>query len=105
MMSLSLIEQLSREAGEKAAKQNREPLVAFCDKDEAVVKCPNLGNYYPKGWTLTNRLFVDKSGFGLVGEPALTVEQFIGKVKEGLGYAIIEEGQFQLYIGVFEKKE
>lgn len=103
MMSLALIEQISRKAGERAAKQNREPLVAFSDKDEAVVKCPNLGDYCPKDWKLIDRLFVDKTGFGTIGEPALSIEQFIGKVKDGLGYAIIEEGQFQLYIGVFEK--
>jgi len=103
MMSLTLIERLSREAGERAANKEREPFVAFVDKDEAVVKCPNFGDYVPDGWKLIDRLFVDKSGFGTVGELALTIKQFIAKVKGGLGYAIIEEGQFQLYIGVFEK--
>lgn len=91
-MSLALIEQISRKAGERAASENREPLIAFCDKDENIFKCPNLGNYVPDGWKLIDRLFVDKSGFG-----------FLTQVKEGLGYAIIEEGEFQLYIGVFEK--
>lgn len=102
MMSLESIEQLSREAGERAAIEEREPLIAFVDKDEAVVKCPNLGDYVPNGWKLINRLFVDKMGFGADGR-CLTVDQFIKKVKSGLGYAIVEEGQFQLYIGVFEK--
>lgn len=101
MMSLEYIEQLSREAGERAAKEKREPLVAFVDKDEAVVKCPNLGDYVPDGWKLIDRLFVDM-GFG-TDDRCLTVGQFIAKVKSGFGYAIIEEGQFQLYIGVFEK--
>ena len=104
MMSLESIKRLSCEAGERAAEMNREPLIAFCDKDEAVFKCPNLGDYVPDGWKLIDRLFVDNSGFGAQNEPALTAEQFIEKVKEGLGYAIIEEGQFQLYIGVFKKK-
>lgn len=103
MMNLESIEQLSREAGERAAIEEREPLVAFTDKDEAVVKCPNLGDYVPNGWKLIDRLFVDKSGFGGESKPALTVQQFIDKVKSGLGYAIVEEGQFQLYIGVFER--
>lgn len=102
-MSLESIEQLSREAGEQAAEQNQEPLVAFTDGDEGVLKCLNLGTYCPKGWKLIDRLFVDNSGFGTEGEAALTVKQFISKVKEGLGYAIIEEGQFQIYIGVFER--
>lgn len=103
MMSLESIEQLSREAGERAAKEKREPLIAFTDKDEAVVKCPNLGDYVPDGWKLIYRLFVDKMGFSEAGFAALSVDQFIEKVKSGLGYAIVEEGQFQIYIGVFEK--
>lgn len=102
-MSLRAIEQLSREAGERAANEEREPLIAFVDKDETVVKCPNLGDYVPDGWKLIDQLFVDKTGMGTVGEPALSIDQFIAKVKSGLGYAIIEEGEFQLYIGVFEK--
>lgn len=93
MMTLALIKQLSREAGQRAAKQKREPLVAFCDKDEAVFKCPNLGTYIPKDWKLIDRLFVNKNS-----------ADFLAQIKEGLGYAIIEEGEFQLYIGVFKKK-
>lgn len=103
MMSLESIEQLSREAGEQAADEEREPLIAFVDKDEAMVKCPNLGDYVPDGWKLIDRLFVDKMGFGDADGRCLTVEQFIEKVKSGLGYAIVEEGQFQIYIGVFKK--
>jgi hypothetical protein len=46
---------------------------------------------------------VDSSGFGEAGEPALTLRQFLGKIKTGCGYAITEAGQFQVYIGEFEK--
>ena len=103
MHTLYEIERMSREAGEQAAAKNNEPLMAFCNQDMSVMNCPNLGDYRPKGWKLLDKLFVDNSGFGREGEPALTVEQFISKVKEGLGYAVIESGQFQVYIGVFEK--
>lgn len=103
MMSIAAIIQLSRKAGERAAKQKREPLIAFTDKDKAVMWCPNLGDYMPDGWKLIDRLFVDKTGWGGKNESALTVEQFIAKVKSGFGYAIIEEGEMQFYIGVFEK--
>jgi len=103
MMDLESIEQLSREAGKRAAEEEREPLIAFIDKDEAVVKCPNLGDYVPDGWKLIDRLFVDKFFSDDSDGRCLSVGQFIAKVKSGLGYAIIEEGQFQLYIGVFEK--
>lgn len=103
MMSLESIEQMSREAGERAAELAQEPLVAFTDKDASVFKCPNLGDYVPDGWKEVDRLFVDNSGFGSDNEPALTPEQFIDKVKAGMGYAVVEVGQFQVYIGVFEK--
>ena len=103
MMSLSAINAIAKKAGEKAAKQKREPLVAFEDGDEGVVKCPNLGDYRPKGWELVRGLFVDSSGFGGPGESALTLQQFLAEVKAGMGYAIIEEGQFQIYIGEFRK--
>lgn len=102
-MTLALIEQLSRKAGERAAKEKREPLIAFVDRDESILNCPNLGDYIPDEWKLIDQLFVDKTGFGTVGEPALTIDQFINKIKSGLGYAIIEEGEMQLYIGIFEK--
>ena len=103
MMSGESIRQLSEEAAQRAAKEKREPLMAFTDGDEAVVKCPNLGSYCPKGWELVERLFVDNYGFGDEHDSALTLQQFISKVKEGFGYAIVEEGQFQIYIGVFKK--
>ena len=104
MMGLEAIEAMSREAAQRAAELEQEPLVAFVNGDEAVLKCPNLGDYVPGGWTLKEELFVDNSGFGSESEPALTAKQFLAKVKEGLGYAIVEEGQFQVYIGVFEKE-
>ena len=103
MMSLQLIEQLSKEAGERAAEENREPLVAFINRDAGIVKCPNLGNYVPDGWSLIERLFVDKDGLADGDGRCLSLQQFIDRVKAGLGYAIVEEGQFQLYIGVFKK--
>jgi hypothetical protein len=37
------------------------------------------------------------------GEPALTQGQFIDRMKPGMGYAVIEEGQFQVYVGEFKK--
>ena len=104
MMTGETIRQLSDEQAAKAAAEAREPLVAWCDRDRAVFRCPNIGSYRPKGWRLVRELFVDKSGFGQPGEPALTAEQFLDEVKEGFGYAIIEEGQFQIYIGEFEQK-
>jgi len=64
---------------------------------------PNIGDFRPKGWELTESYFVDSSGFGSDNEPALTVRQFLKKLQDGFGYAIIEEGQFQVYVGEFKK--
>ena len=103
MHTLSRVIQQSVEAAGRAAKRNREPLMAFVSRSIACEDIPNLGDYRPKGWILLESLFVDKSGWGGESEPALTVEQFIAKLKAGLGYAIIGEGPFQIYIGEFEK--
>ena len=91
------------DAAVKAAKLKQEPLIAFTDGDEAVLKCPDLGDYVPHGYKLIETLFVDNSGFGMDTEPALTIPQFLAKVKDGLGYAIVEVGQFQVHIGVYRK--
>lgn len=56
------------------------------------------------GWNLVDELFVDSSGFGQPGEAALTIEQFYGRIKAGYGYGVVDAGQFQVYVGVFEKK-
>lgn len=69
---------------------------------------PNIGTYRPKGWRLVEELFVDKSGFGAEWEPAMTLRQFIQAVRKagpGNGYAIIEEGEFQVYVGHFEPRK
>jgi len=104
-MSLQAIHYLSEKAGRDARYNNREPLT-FKNKDVFtfnVAGIPNLGNYIPKGWELVEKLFVDTSGFGRRGEPAMTLEEFKETGYRGpeYGYALIEEGQFQIYVGVF----
>ncbi len=47
--------------------------------------------------------FVDSSGFGKKGEPALTADEFLEKVKAGRFYAIIGIGRFQIHIGEYIK--
>jgi hypothetical protein len=110
-MSLSEIRRLSNEAAQEAAEENKQPYVPF---DEAEIMgpkffIPNLGDHRPEGWKLVEELFCDKSGFGAPGEAALTIKQFREKVleyyktKKSYGYGMIEEGQFQCYVGVFER--
>lgn len=66
------------------------------------------------------RLFVDKVGWGAIDEPALTYPELVsnlrsvldalrvadvvnGKPFPSLGVGIVEEGQFQIYLGLFVK--
>jgi hypothetical protein len=111
MMGLAEIRHLSREAAQKASKAKKEPYVPF---DEAEIEgklfsIPNLGDYRPKGWKKVEELFCDKSGWGAPGELALTIDQLCNKMLEyhragkTYGYGMIEEGQFQCYVGVFEQ--
>lgn len=54
-------------------------------------------------WKLIETLFVDSSGFGGVAEAALTIDQFHHRIKAGFGYGVVDAGQFQVHVGVFEK--
>ncbi len=65
---------------------------------------PNIGDYRPRGWKLVEHRLVDKTGLGLEYEPALTVPglmRWVRSMGPGNGYAIIEEGQFQVVLGRF----
>lgn len=119
MMSLSTIKKMSDEAAVKAARLNRKPYVPF-DTDEIEnyppYPFPNIGSHNPPGWEEVEdedghplRLFVDISGVDPHG-PAMGEDRLKNKlveleeVGEGkYGYAIVEVGQFQCYIGVFKK--
>jgi len=105
-MSLRVIKQLSDEQAERARAEQVQPFIAQRDKDPDVTRCPNFGTYVPDGWELKEEFFVDKSGgWSSAAELALhgclSVEQMIDRVKKDRGYAIVEEGEFQLYIGEF----
>lgn len=101
MYSIEEIKQMNKKAARVA--RGKLPYVAKCDGDEGALECPNFGDYRPKGWKLIETLFVDNSGWGGDNEPALSINKFIARVKNDFGYAVIEQGQFQVYVGVFEK--
>lgn len=103
MISIEQIIAQGDEASVKADAKKLQPLVANSNGDEDIFKCPSFGYYRPSGWEVTNEFFVDNSGFGSANELALTSEQFTKFIKEGYGYAITEEGQFQLRITEFKK--
>jgi hypothetical protein len=107
MMSLETIRSLSYEAGIAAARRNLKPFALEAgDVDNMPpFPFPNLGDHIPDGWYIEDTLFVDKYE---LGGPALSVyglkETLRPMEGTGVGLAIIEEGQFQLYIGIFKKE-
>lgn len=116
MMSVEAIIDLENQAARKAKRQGAQPYV-FAPGTGPLVDgsfpAPNLGSYVPEGWEEVERHFVDKTGWGSPGEPALTIAEFIDVVNErvrdqdfpqDLGWAIVSEGQFQIFIGEFRRK-
>lgn len=102
MYALETIHQMNEDRCKEAQDRHLKPLVVSKKLNlEDIRSMPNFGSYRPKGWKLVRELFVDSSGFGREGEPALTVNQFLAEIKMFCGYAIIEEGQFQVMIGEF----
>lgn len=112
MMSPSTIRKRNQEAKKKASRQNKEPYVIY--NKEAIddfdqFPFPDLGDYRPEGWELVDRYFVDATGFGDAREPAKSMKQFKRTLKsdmdedETYGYAVIEAGEFQVYVGKFLK--
>jgi len=115
-MSLQAIQQLNEEIAAKAAAERAEPFRVQpedCERwAESIsrgiaprIPFPNLGSYEPEGWELLEELFVDKTGFNLhdAGGPAMSIAEFIDALEPGFGYAIVEEGPFQIYIGKFQE--
>ena len=74
------------------------------DGDKAVFKAPLIDSC-PDGFTEIQDHFVDSSGWGQEGEPALTPDQFLAKVKAGKFYGITGQGQFQVYVTEYEKTD
>ena len=103
--------------GERSPKKGKEPWHPETLEDitlENFWRIPNLGDYTGNhatwhGWRKTDQeWFVDSSGFGREGEPALTLEQLVRQLRDhfsknpAVGYGITEVGQFQIYIAAFE---
>ena len=108
MMSLEAIQSLSRDAATRAAEDQRAPFMVHPDDLKAMppFPFPSVGDYVAPGWERTaNSFFVDSSGFGQSGEPALTAREFLAQIKPGYGYAIIEEGQFQVKVAEYKKEK
>jgi hypothetical protein len=112
MMSLSAIHDLAQEQARLAAKAKKLPFTVeqedidgwralWQNTKHLRFPFPNLGNYRPRGWELTDSLFCDKlGGWGSDGRSA-GIGEILDWLKVNRAYAIIEEGQFQLVLGEF----
>ena len=112
MLGLTGIMAMSRKAGLESAKKNKHPFVIE-DQDRErnfmnypqygrrfpFCKFPNLGDYVPEGWKLDSYFQMDKTGQG--DGFSLGIDESKPKLIVGHGYAIIEEGEFQVVIGDF----
>jgi len=104
MMSIETIRDMTRQATREARVMELEPYEVWPGDVDRMppFPFPNLGDYEPKGWRKVHTYFVDSSGFGHDGEAALSVSQFIKMIKVGYAYAIVEAGQFQVYVTEFK---
>ena len=104
MMSLQQIHAMSDTMTRRASRAGTVPLVL--NAGDNVMGIPAIGYRVPRGWRLVKRLFVDSSGFGSDHEAAMSGRQFTEYVEAhpGFGWAIIEAGQFQVYVGQYERK-
>ena len=104
MMSLEQIEYENKKAENRVHKDKSKLFIAQTNGDMNVKTALYIKDYKPKGWQQTEVFFVDSSGMGAQIEMALTFKQFITHVKKGCGYAIISQGQFQVYIAEFKEE-
>lgn len=124
MLSANTIADMNRAAARDAAKLHRHPFVVEqgdLDKWKADLTSgraprlpfPLLGDGEVAGWVADpgdntdseGDLFVDKSGYGQEGEPALTLRGLLGKLQVGKGYGLHSEGQFQIYVRQYRKAD
>lgn len=105
MMDIGYIRQINRKKARESRRLGIEPRQYAGEGDTPIGGIPHIGDRRPRGYQLVNTYFVDSSGVGSPGEPALTIKEFIAKLVPGRYYAIIEVGQFQLFVGEFVKKE
>jgi hypothetical protein len=111
MLSSQQIADIADQAARKAKRAGREPLVfeSLHHVDRVYRELPNLGSYRPKGWKLEEYRTVDKYGIDFSG-PAMTLPAMLAWFKghltdpERSGYALVEESEFQVIVGRFERQ-
>lgn len=110
MLSSDQIVSMAEDQGRKAEQLGRKPyLLRNLNVDTLQsFPFPNIGSYRPAGWELSDYKTCDKTGWGYESEPALTIRGLKAWIKdcqksdENYAMAIIEEGEFQVVIGLFK---
>ncbi len=112
MISYTQIQDNADEDGEEARANERQPYrftikqrARMLDGDEEPLSfVPNIGSYAPPGFVELSTFFVDSSGFGETGEAAMSILEFLNRAGRAVGayWAIVEVGQFQIYIAQFK---
>jgi hypothetical protein len=106
MLGAAEIKRISQEAAARASKEHLVPYIIWKEDigmQETCKRLPFIGDYVPKGWRLIETHFVDSSGCGTEDEPAETIQHFVDNLVENRGYAVVEAGEFQVYVGEFIK--
>jgi len=129
MLSNHTMHEITNAAADLARRERKVPHI-FTAPEVAVLNSghltplgaiPFIGNYIPAGWerldleteknvdgiahdqsvrSMPRHFFVDSSGCDKTGR-AMSDKRFAELVKPGVGYAVIEAGEFQICIGAF----
>lgn len=117
MLSLEEIKRMNAKAGRYAEAHKTKPFVLSTIEqlnDMPPFPFPNIGDAssdLSKDYEKVDSLFVDSSGFGQPGEPALTADQFKRRLEElyikhgTLLIAIESVGEFQVHVGVWMEED
>jgi len=112
MMSLEMIRERNRKAGHEARDRGVRPVCIEVGSDIDTYPpfpFPDMGEFCPGTYVEVDRWFCDATGMGSDDEPALSPEQVKAKLRETFvhhpeySYAVVEAGQFQVYLGVFRR--
>ena len=111
MMGIETLIAVNNQIAREAAREGLVPYVPYsAEEATSPFFCPNIGSLEPRGWRRTGpSWFVDKTGYGLDSEPALTWTQFRRHLAGYLlrnpshGFAVTEEGDFQVVIEAFRR--
>lgn len=116
MMSLEVIVAVNNQIARAAARRRLVPYVPSGASEvdgwhNLPFEFPNIGYLEPNGWEKVESWFVDKYGVGLESEPAITHRRLKVILRDYIlanrnhGFAITEEGEFQVVVSAFRPVE